>query len=205
MQPITELSIWVQWERELQSILVLFGWVLFGWFGVVALSLFILSSFPLPPPLGFTVLLCFETICSLGWRGTFYLAHAGLLILLHQSFKCLYYMSVCHYVQPEDLFFIHNISLSRKFQAVAVPLSLVNSDHHQNCVRQCLKLLLEALFSTPRASPGIHNSEESELNRELNSGPDTIRDALSCSIWWQTERPTARPWAERERSWTTQP
>lgn len=71
-------------------------------------------------------------------------------------------MSVCHYVQPEDLYFIHIISLSRKFQAVAVPLSLVNSDHHQKCVWQCLKLLLEALFSTPRASITVKNVNSTE-------------------------------------------
>lgn len=62
-------------------------------------------------------------------------------------------MSACHYVQPGDFFFIHIISLSRKFQAVAFPLSLMNIDHHQKCVWHCLKLLLEALFPTPRASP----------------------------------------------------
>lgn len=122
-------------------------------------------------------------------------------------------MSVCHHVQPEDLYFIRIISLSRKSQAVAVPLSLVNSDHHQKCVWQCLKLLLEALFPTPRASITVKNVNSTENLTAVQTPSETLspavygdkqkdsqpgleqsaRDLGPCSLKWGVSSPPSHP------------
>lgn len=100
----------------------------------------------------FYSLVCFETMCSLGWHGTSYVAQAvSQVSCLHLSCTCI--RGVSHHAQTQD-FYIYMISLNGKFQeaeTISLSLFLVNINHHQKYVGQLLKLLLGALFLTPRA------------------------------------------------------